>query len=180
MGGTAVERRRVLRHPRRRQLHDLIRAKPGIHLRALSRELGIGLGVLRMHLRVLRRDGLVTSRRTGRRRVYSVPAYIGSAGLSRRESLFAEILGNEGLSVSELAARVGVSRMLAHYHVENLRRTGKVSARRDGRSLRLFARPSPQEYAIGWNDPPGGHDRLHHPPGHGGQGRPGRLGFRPL
>lgn len=128
----------------------MIRDRPGIHLRALSRELGIGLGVLRGHLRVLRRDGLVLSRRSGRRRVYSVPSYAGPAGRSRGEMVLAEITRHQGVTVSELAGRIGVSRMLAHYHVRRLRERGTVRAQRDGRTVRLYLRASARAHDALW------------------------------
>ncbi len=137
-----MDHRSGLNHPRRRRLFEYIRSHPGIHLRAISRSQSMELGVLRLHLRVLRRAGLVHSRRSGRRRIYFAREYRGTAGASRRELLLEEIHRHRGVSPTELAARSGVSRMLVNYHVQRLRRSGEVRAEREGRRVRLYP-PAP-------------------------------------
>ena len=136
---TIAGRAEVLRHPRRHRLYQRIAERPGIHLRALASDLHLGLGVLRTHLRVLRKAGLIHSRRAGRRRVYFPWSYVGPAGSSRRERLLREIERARGIRPAELARRAGISRMLLNYHLQRLRRSGQVVVQRTHRESRLFA-----------------------------------------
>lgn len=99
----------------------------------------MGLGVLRLHLGTLRREGFVRSRRTGRRRIYFAWSYRGGAGSSRRERLLDAIDRSQGVTPKGLAREFGVSRMLVSYHVRRLRENGEVVALRSGRSLLLFS-----------------------------------------
>ena len=137
--GVTAGRDAALGHPRRRRLFEYICDHPGVHLRALSEELSMGLGVLRLHLGTLRREGFVRSRRTGRRRVYFAWSYRGGAGSSRRERLLDAIDRSQGVTPNGLAREFGVSRMLVSYHVRRLRENGEVVALRSGRSLLLFS-----------------------------------------
>lgn len=123
---------------RRRHVYQLISARPGIHLRLISRELDIGVGVLRHHLRTLRRAGLIRSRRSGSRRLFFAGGYHGTAGRSRQELLLDEIHRTRGITPAELAARWGISRMLVNYHLQRLRSNGQVRVQRAGRTARLF------------------------------------------
>lgn len=137
--GLTTGRDAALEHPRRRRLYEYIRAHPGIHLRALSQALSMGLGVLRLHLATLRREGFVRSRRTGRRRIYFAWSYRGGAGSSRRERLLDAIDRSQGVTPGGLAREFGVSRMLVSYHVRRLQENGEVVALRSGRTLLLFS-----------------------------------------
>lgn len=131
----------VLGLPRRRQLYDYIDTHPGVHLRALSRHFSMELGVLRFHLHVLRRAGLVHARRSGRRQIYFARGYQGRAGSSRQEQLLEEIERSRGVTPTQLATRYGVTRMLVNYHLQRLRTEGHVVAERSGRSVQLFPAP---------------------------------------
>ena len=128
----------LMAHPRRRHILRVISERPGIHLRALGRECGIGLGALRFHLGPMARQGLIRSRRSGRRRIYFPATYRGPAGRSRRERLLEEIERSPGLSVSELAADQDCSRMLVHYHLHRLSERRLVETRRIGARLVVY------------------------------------------
>ena len=137
-----------LLEPRRRQLYVLIDEHPGVHLRELSRATGMDLGVLRWHLGVLRRAELVRTRRSGRRRLYFTRYYVGSAGSSRGERILAEVVRSEGVSPQEIAERQGVSRMLVHYHLKRLQRSGRLRSARDGQRLRVYLEGATSELGV--------------------------------
>jgi predicted transcriptional regulator len=61
------DERDVLASSRRRAVLALVQARPGIHLRALSRELGVSTATVRHHLRHLFLHGLVVEAREGNR-----------------------------------------------------------------------------------------------------------------
>lgn len=56
----------MLQLENRRRVYDFIKANPGVHMRALKRDLGMGMGNLSHHLQLLEETGLVASQRRGR------------------------------------------------------------------------------------------------------------------
>ncbi len=58
--------REMLQLENRRRVYDYIKANPGVHVRALKRDLGMGMGNLSHHLGLLEEAGLVVSQRRGR------------------------------------------------------------------------------------------------------------------
>ncbi|MFZ8854791.1 MAG: winged helix-turn-helix transcriptional regulator [Thermofilaceae archaeon] len=59
--------REALSNPIRRRIVLILMENPGISIRQLARELGVGAGTLSGHLLILQRLGLVREERNGRR-----------------------------------------------------------------------------------------------------------------
>jgi DNA-binding transcriptional ArsR family regulator len=60
----------VLQLESRRRVYEYVRMNPGVHIRAMERDLRLGLGNLRYHLQLLQEASLVVCLRRGKRRVY--------------------------------------------------------------------------------------------------------------
>ena len=122
----------ALANPHRQAVLETVRRRPGIHLRALGRELGLTWGRLLHHVAVLERGRFVAVRRRGR---YLLLFEVGTAPavpevrtvvhpLARR---IAEAVAAEGrVRARDLQDRMAVSRQLLSYHVKALARDGLV------------------------------------------------------
>lgn len=122
-----IRRSEVLDNERRRRIHDAIEEEPGIHFTALMRKTGLPNGALYHHLSVLERNGLITSRRMGGRRVFS-PAgrETASEDVTRAEHDLLDLLPLEGITQAALAERLGITRQGVNYHVKNLEAKGAL------------------------------------------------------
>lgn len=139
----------LLDNPRRRRVYDLIKAKPGIHLKALAASAGLGYGATVFHVRVLEKGGVVTHvSLPGYRRHYltgSIPpeemqlaAALEGRGSAR--TIYEAVLAEPGITLTELAGRAGVSVPVAHRTVERLRSAGLLDKVAQGREVRITAR----------------------------------------
>lgn len=140
-----VERPTALRHPVRAELHQLIEATPGIHFQELSRRTGRGRGTIQHHLRKLVDVGLVNEQQAGGftcyfpkgvvdRRLMETLPLLKSEG---SRGVLAAIAARPGLSGSDVAAVVGLTRQTVNHHVWRLETSGLIEARRAGRQLEL-------------------------------------------
>lgn len=138
----------LLDNPRRRRVYDLIKAKPGIHLRGIAAAAGLGYGTAVFHVRVLERGGLVTHvTLLGYRRHFlsgSMPRE-EMQGLAELEGGSAQLiyeaaLAKPGITLVELARRARVSEPSAHKTVERLQRAGLLEKIVHGREVRITAR----------------------------------------
>lgn len=116
----------------RRRIYEHVRSKPGTHLRAIARELGLPLGTALYHLDCLVGANLVGVRRDGRYK-----RFFGTNALGRREKdyisvfhhavprrIMVAVLAQGHRTQRELAADVGVSRSTLSFHVTNMVRQG--------------------------------------------------------
>lgn len=133
----------------RRRLREQVRAYPGMHLRAIARELGIQLNLAKYHLRRLEKVGDVSSRKEdGYWRFW--PREEGSIGMrdhiDRRDKqilsflrrpvplrVVVHLLDAGQATHKELVAAVEVAYSTLHYHLGKLQEAGVVVAERDGR-----------------------------------------------
>lgn len=133
----------VLQNRRREQLVQLVEGRPGISLKELSELSGVHGGVLAHHMATLEREGLVRRQRVGLR----VTFHAAAAGAVARQvpALQARLLAlarSGGITQSEAARRLGVTRQALHYHVNQLRRVGLLELEREGRSADLRVPPA--------------------------------------
>ena len=140
-----LARDRVLLHPRRARLLELLADRPGLHAREIARATGIPRAAVAHHLAVLRAHGLATTRRACGVLGWFVAG--PSAGREERLALaqprrraVAEAVAASPATQEELATRAGVTRRLAAYHLEALRREGLVEATEE-RPRRYAATP---------------------------------------
>jgi len=124
---------------RRKEIFQIIKQNPGITFRQLVREVGTGIGDVQHHLHILEEEGLVVSRRLGKRR-YIFPSsferdwekiMIALSTKTRRKILLN--LSNGPKTQSELAREVGVTQPTISYHLKFLLKLGVVEEKREGR-----------------------------------------------
>jgi len=143
---TRMKKTAVLDNFTRGQLHGYIVANPGVHMNAIRDRFELSNGEVAYHLRVLEREGLVSSMSDGLRRRF----YPGEgAGQQERpqeltvaQNLLVSLMEQSpGITGSELAKLAGTSPQVVNYHLKKLWRMDLISMDRDGRLVRCFVKP---------------------------------------
>ena len=146
-----IAKERLLDHGARERLLDRIRQSPGAPLADLARAADIPRNTAVYHLRRLEKEGLVSSVRQGRVRLYFAPG-----ALERRENADAlaalrhpttraiatHIGSAPGLDQRALCERTGLTPSLAHWHATRLEDAGVVQRQREGRHVRYYPGPA--------------------------------------
>ena len=144
---TRIAKERLLDHGAREHLLDAVRATPGSSLADLARASGLARNTAVYHMFRLEREGLVSSLRNGRSRLYYAPG-----ALEQRErapvmaavrhpvtaSIARQVGAHPGLDQHSICARFGLAPSLAHWHAKRLVQAGVVEQRRDGRYVRYY------------------------------------------
>lgn len=133
---TRLDRAKVVGHPARRALLQLLEREPGVHLEAAQRALGVGAGTLAHHVGILERAGLLRVQRAGRfRRLYPA-ALNGQAALRdaalrppRSAALHKLVTEHPGVGLREAARLLGVPASSLQWHVARLEQAGLVERR---------------------------------------------------
>lgn len=138
---------------RRNEVLEVIRNKPGITFRQLARELEIGIGDLQYHLRRLEKEGIVFSRRLGKRRYLFPKGFeenaqrllIAISTDTRRRILL--LLMRGPLSQGEIATSLGLSQPTVSYHMGELKKLGIVKTEERGKSVIYHLNYDPETIA---------------------------------
>lgn len=131
-----------LAHDNRATIVEAVDDSPGAHVTAVSNRSGIPLSTVRYHLRILEREGHVTTvRDRGCRRVYPAttePAAIDLAAALRNEATarIIDTLARRGeLSGDALAAALDRDASTVTHHLQALAADGIVVRERDGQTI---------------------------------------------
>lgn len=143
---------RVLDHPTRRALLDLVRERPGITMEEAREALAVGSGTLVHHVARLRAERLVVTEKGHGRRLYAAGA-VAPAERAKLAALAGDttqrladyVAANPGVAQKDLCGALAIAPSVASKHVSKLKRAGLVSELREGRTVRYFAasRPHP-------------------------------------
>jgi predicted transcriptional regulator len=137
-----LSKKDVLNHFIRGQIYGYIKVNPGDNYTTIKRNLDLRNGTLTYHLDVLEREGLVKSQvRGSRRHYYTSDARMPDDGTgfpAIKSDIISRLGETPGITISDLASLLGVSRQLANYHVRGLIKEGYVRVERMGMSLRCF------------------------------------------
>ena len=115
---------------RRQALLAVIMERPGLHLRGLSRQTGLEVGVLRHHLRRLEKEGLLRNHKDRNRKLYypaqaKVPQEALIPDVEARVA--SEIQNQPGVSHKTLRTKLGLPRTTLDYHIKKLWRESRVA-----------------------------------------------------
>ncbi len=130
----------VLDHPRRSELEAIVRADPGIRQEDARRALGLGDGLFRHHLHVLRRHRLLAIEKTfGGARLYP-PASAATApqAMSVQEQLLRLAAQRPGVSLRDAQRELAVPQRTLVYHARWLARKGYLNRRTEGNRILCY------------------------------------------
>lgn len=145
LGWRHLHARNALEHPTRLAMLALLRAQPGLHLRALARASGLAVQRAAYHLDAMERLGLVASQDIGGKRCYfeagagpEVRRALADAALqpgATARDVMAFIAAHPGASQSEVARSLGLLPGSARWHLRRLTEHGSLSEAREGKAL---------------------------------------------
>jgi predicted transcriptional regulator len=141
---TRMKKAAVLDNFTRGQLHGYITANPGVHMNAIRDRFELSNGEVAYHLRVLEREGLVSSMSDGLRRRFYPGERAERPGqeLTVAQNLLISLMEQSpGITGSELARLAGTSPQVVNYHLKKLWRMDLIRMDRDGRLVRCTVRP---------------------------------------
>ncbi|WP_231476538.1 winged helix-turn-helix transcriptional regulator [Methanoculleus sp. MH98A] len=132
-----------LDNKKRSRIYACIRDHPGIAPAEIARITGINRGTTRYHLSRLREAGLASALyRDGRVGCFRNGDYDTAEKVvclhlrnGTRRQIFALLLEKPGITQSEIAEIVGISRSTAAWHLRRLAADGLVEANRDGQTV---------------------------------------------
>jgi predicted transcriptional regulator len=128
----------LMQNTNRAKIYSTILRYPGMSFTDLRVMLGIKNGTLSHHLLKLEKEGLVKSKKIGIfRRFYPSG---GNVPKDLEEKIMDVILDNPGISQSSVAKRLDITRQVANYHINSLRRRGRLIVRKSGRSSEIYLR----------------------------------------
>jgi predicted transcriptional regulator len=132
-----ISGRKAIEHQRRSTLLEHIKQNPGTHFREMSRTFCMKEGALTHHLSVLEREGFVRSKMFAGKRIYYLT---GSAPMPKdiKETIAELVAAVPGITQSDIARELEISRMLVHYHVDRLLKEEVIFTKENG----LYPRPN--------------------------------------
>ena len=138
-------------------IYQLICENPGITLTGIMTRLRKHIGVVGYNMSVLERFGLIRAHRAGPyRRLYATAA--GEPQSTARDAVLltpgiqaalAAVRKEPGLTLSQIAGRLGTSRQNVTHHVRNAAKHELLRLQRQGRSIHITALPEPELEAWG-------------------------------
>jgi DNA-binding transcriptional ArsR family regulator len=143
-----IEDSRLLDHPLRAQVFQVIQQNPGIHASELSRKVGAGWGTIVHHLDKLEKGRLVTARRVNNQKCFFEDGGkvsrqdMAIAGAVRGDSaslITAYVTAHPMTSQKAMAEELGMSPALASFHVKKLAGLGVLDKVRRGKETLLTA-----------------------------------------
>jgi predicted transcriptional regulator len=137
-----IRKEEVLDQFTRGKIQGYITAYPGEHYNSIKVQLGIKNGALAYHLKVLEREGYVSSIRDGvYKRYYPketiLPLRRGQFS-QMQEMVLGHIRESPGISQDGLARAMKVSNQVVYYHVRNLMAAGAVRLEKDGKQTHCY------------------------------------------
>lgn len=118
----------------RQRIYEFIKSHPGMHLRAICRELGLAVGDLQYHLYALERQGMIKTVRRGLRKFIYPSVIFGDRAekvlsvLSQEtpREIILNVIQNPDMSQMELAERLGLSQPTIFWHMKRLKQLGLI------------------------------------------------------
>lgn len=115
-------------------LFQLVRRRPGIHIRDAQRRTGLGLGNTVYQLQRLSSLGLIDSNKIGKYKRYypiNIGAYdrniLSALLVSSRRRILLFLLANQKSTLSELASNLRLSKSTISWHIRILQKNGIIT-----------------------------------------------------
>jgi len=137
---TRLKKADIVGHKARHDILSKLEAEPGMSLGSIVDELGDSRSTVMYHLRVLEKEGLVTSQREGRSRLFYPEGTPAHPHLELEDSILQTVILNPGSDISEIARGLGTSKQLISYHVNKLSSSDRLWVEMDGRRKRCYPR----------------------------------------
>jgi predicted transcriptional regulator len=142
----------------RRRIFDLIRSRPGTYLREMERELGMQVGVLTYHLKVLMDAGMVRMEEEGNhQRYFPAEGFIFTdrkiISYLRNRSARAILMysmDRGSISFSDLLALMGTSKSTLSYHLKRLSSAGLIIISKAGEMSVTVSDPKKMADLLVW------------------------------
>ena len=139
-----MRREHLLEHPARELIMRRIHDRPGIHYRALLRDLDMANGTLAFHLSRLEKAGYVKCLKAhGRKHFYPTDCHPDSRewlNTGSRGLIVKFLLASPGATRREVAKALGFGQSTVSYHLSVLRSSELLETRRVGARERCFVR----------------------------------------
>jgi predicted transcriptional regulator len=143
-GYSRIRKEHLLEQENRKKIYEHIRDNPEIHFRGLQRAVELEVGVLSHHLNVLEKEQLIISEQDGNNRRFwcaGVKHDDNKVRLSRiQENILKSIEDDPGITQSQIAKEIGVSRKVVFYHVKFLSKAGVVREEKEKRLTHYYSR----------------------------------------
>ena len=137
-----LSKKDILDHFIRGQIYGYLVVNPGDNYTTIKRNLDLKNGTLTYHLDVLEREGFIKSQLRGTKRYY-YPKGVklpdnGTGFPAIKEDIIRRVEETPGITVSDLAGLLRVSRQLANYHLRTLIHEGYIYTERKGMKTRCY------------------------------------------
>ncbi|MFW3145620.1 MAG: VIT domain-containing protein [Thermoplasmatota archaeon] len=143
-GYSRIRKEDLLNQENRKKIYQHIKDNPATHFRGIQRAVDLEVGVLSHHLNVLEKEQLIVSEQDGNNRLFWCAGEKDKddkVRLSRiQENILKSIEKEPGITQSQIAKRVGVSRKVVFYHVKFLRNSGVVKEEKVKRQTHYYPR----------------------------------------
>ncbi|MHB8586121.1 MAG: winged helix-turn-helix transcriptional regulator [Thermoplasmatota archaeon] len=140
-----IPRSRILEHPTRRRLLELVRETPGLTMLDAQSALDLGWGTLIHHVERLETEGFIVSDHRGSRRLFAAGelpaadrAKVALLASPARAKIGEFLADHPGASQKDMCAALGLSASVASKHVAKLRDVGLITEERSWREVRYF------------------------------------------
>jgi len=127
-----------MENPNRARIFRTIAEFPGASFTDLRTILGIKNGTLSHHLIKLEKERLIRSKKIGIFRRYY--PYNGKVPKDLEERIKDVVYSSPGISQSMVAKRLDITRQVANYHINSLKRRGQLIVKRSGRNSEIYLR----------------------------------------
>lgn len=122
----------VLENRKRSKVLSFIEKNPGLSIAQLQNETGINRNTLKYHIRILEREGLISSVKVGNKRLLFTdkPAdltFLVVKNSERKSQIMSILSEGDGLKLKEVSKRMNISFKLLYHHVKELEKLGLVS-----------------------------------------------------
>lgn len=145
-----LRKKNILEHETRGLIRGYIIANPGDHFNSIKKALELNNGTLAYHLHVLKREGMIKSRRWGKfTRFYPCGMKVpenGSRYSEIQKLIINKIKETPGISQKDIAKIIGVTKPTINYHISKLMEGGRIEGRRLGIQIRYFLREEAKKF----------------------------------